>query len=372
MKTLILSAAFLLSAWALEHDITYENSNFTLSRELAETDERILYNFNRFRVADYMTHDNWFVTAIGDVKNYLGHDYINSFEYAYFSSIESDTPFGTETSRHDYGEGEIYAQLYRLYGGYADEKQSIVFGLQKISMGVGRIWNPTDLFNPVNPLALEPDEVYGVFGLSYTYALSDLSEVMGVAAQRKDHSFKYAARLKGYLTFADVAFDFVTADDALMIGYELEGELFSTGIEVRSEGGYFEDKYLDERFFQAIFGMGYGFENSLILTGEWLHSSKTFDLQTVLTRESGLRDNLMPSHDYLGLSALYEFDMLLGGSLFGIASMDDRSFYISPVLEYSLSDDMSLSIAAMLYGGSNEGEFGAIGNTYYLYWEATF
>ena len=315
MKTLILSAAFFLSALALEHDITYENSNFTLSRELIQTDERVLYNFNRFRVTDNMTQDNWFGTAIGDVKNYLGRDYINSFEYAYLSSVESDTPFGTETSRHDYGEGEIYAQLYRLYGGYADEKQRIVFGLQKISMGVGRIWNPTDLFNPTNPLALEPDEVYGVFGLSYTYALSDLSEAMGVAAQREDHSFKYAARLKGYLAFADIAFDFVTADDALMIGYELEGELFRTGIELRSEGGYFEDKDLDETFFQAIFGADYGFENSLVLTGEWLHSSKTFDLQTILTNDRGLHDNLMPSHDYLGLSAMYEFDMLLRGSL---------------------------------------------------------
>lgn len=372
MKVLLLSAAFFLSAWAFEHEIIYENGNFTLSRELIETDDRVLYNFNRFRVTDNMTHENWFVTAIGDVRNYLGRDYINSFEYAYLSSVESDTPFGTETSRHDYGEGEIYAQLYRLYGGYADEKQSVVFGLQKISMGVGRIWNPADLFNPVNPLALEPDEVYGVFGLSYTYALSELSEVMAVAAQREDHSFKYAARLKGYLGFADIAVDFVTADDVLMIGYELEGELFDTGIELRSEGGYFKDKIQKDSFFQAIFGADYGFENSLILTGEWLYSSKTFDLLSILPRESGLRDNLMPSHDYLGLSAQYEFDMLLRGSLFGIESIDDESFYISPVLLYSLSDDMSLSLGAMLYGGGNDSEFGAIGNTYYLLWKATF
>jgi hypothetical protein len=80
----------------------------------------------------------------------------------------------------------------------------------------------------------------------------------------------------------------------------------------------------------------------------------------------------MPAHNYLGFSALYEFDMLLKGSMFGIENIDDQSFYISPLLEYSLSDDMSLSLGAMLYGGDDNSEFGDVGNTCYLRWKATF
>lgn len=370
IRTLLIGVFFAMSVSALEHEITFENSNFTLSRALIDSGERVLVNYNRFRIIDHLQEGAWFVTAIGDLENYLGRGYIQSTEYRYFSASSTDTPFKTQTERHNYGEGEYYAQLYRLYGGYVDEKHRIALGLQKVSMGVGRIWNPTDLFNPKNPLALEPDEVYGAFALAYTYASSQLSELTAVAAQREDSSFKYAGRLKGYLEVVDIGLDVVSADDVTMIGYELEGELFGSGIEVRSEGGWFEDKGLNEEFFQAIVGADYAFENSLMLVGEWLHSSKTFDLAQ--REESGLRDNLMGSYDYLGISAGYEFDALLYGSLFGMVSMDDESFYLSPFIDYSLADDMTLGIGAMLYAGESGTEFGDLGQTYYLNFKVTF
>ncbi len=126
-------------------------------------------------------------------------------------------------------------------------------------MGVGRIWTPTDLFNPRNPLALEPDQIYGTFALSYTYALGKLSEVMGVVAKRDDDSYKYAGRIKGNVGVADIALDLFSSNDAQMIAYEIEGNVFDTGIEWRSEGGYFKDKLLDKDFYQAILGSGLWF-----------------------------------------------------------------------------------------------------------------
>jgi hypothetical protein len=239
-------------------------------------------------------------------------------------------------------------------------------------MGVGRIWNPTDLFNPRNPLALEPDEVFGAFSLVYTYSPSDLSQITAVAAQRSDDSFKYAGRIKGYLDVADVALDLIWADDVVMLGYELEGELFDTGMELRSEGGWFEDKLLDEKFFQALLGADYSFENSLMLAGEWLHTSKTFEKELALGLPSGAQNNLVRSKDYLGSTLGYEFDALLYGAMTGIISADDGSFYLSPILSYSLDDDMTLALGAMLYGGEKGSEFGDLGQTYYLNFKVTF
>lgn len=361
-----------LTAQAIESETTFENSNFTLSQPLDGTGPSTIYNFNRFRLTEHLRDENWFATAIGDIKNTLGHDLINSLSYKTASMVRSDTPFSTKSGSYDYDEGELYAQLYRLYGGYGDNRHRITMGLQKISMGVGRIWNPTDLFNPKNPLALEPDEVYGVMALAYTYSPSSLSQITAVTAQRADKSFKYAGRVKGYLGFADAAIDVVSANDVTMIGYELEGELLKTGIELRSEGGWFEDKLLNNKFFQGLVGADYAFENSFSIAAEWLHSSKTFENEIVLQTPSGARNNLVRSHDYFGMSLGYEFDSLLYGALSGIVSAKDGSFYLGPVLRYSLSDDMSVGVGAMLFERKTGSEFADKGQTYYLNVKFTF
>lgn len=366
--------AIVLSAGvaAAESQMIVENSNFTLSAPLNGTGESRLYNTNRFRLTEHLRDGNWFATAIGDIKNSLGRDTINSSGYQAASALDADTPFATKTATKDYYEGQLYAQLYRLYGGYADEKQRVALGLQKVSMGVGRIWNPTDLFNPKNPLALEPDEVFGVFALSYTYSLNSLSQITAVAAERADKRMKYAGRVKGYLGYADAAIDIVSADDVEMIGYELEGELSDTGVELRSEGGWFNDKLLHQQFFQGVIGADYAFENSLMLIGEWLHTSRTFDRELQQRLPSGARNNLVGAHDYGALSAGFQFDPLLYGSLSVIVSANDGSFYTGPSLRYSLSDDMSLGLGAMAYGGKGGSEFGDYGQTWYLNLKMTF
>jgi hypothetical protein len=359
---------------AIEHDIIMENTNYTISKTPFPEEDRTLYNYNRLRITDTIKEGNWFANIIADIDNYYGEKYIESFEYQYLRTIKADTPFDIETNTKNYGDGEVFGRLHRFSIGYADETQRAVFGLQKITMGVGRIWTPTDLFNPRNPLALEPDQIYGNFALSYAYAFGKLSEIMGVVAKRDDTSYKYAGRIKTNVTIGDIALDFYSDDDAQMIAYELEGNLFDTGIEWRSEGGYYDDKLLDKAFYQMILGADYGFVNGVTIMGEWLHSSKTYSADEILLlQNSSLSNNRHLSSDYLGASAYYDFSLLINGSMSMIYSIDDQSSFISPVVEYSLSDDASIALGAMIYTGNDQSEFGSlVGNTYYLRLKATY
>jgi len=358
---------------AVEHDFSIENTNYTISKVPYPDGDRTLYNYNRLRLTDQIKEGNWFAHIIADIDNYYGEDYIESFEYQFLGTINADTPFDIETNSKNYGNGEVFGRLHRFNVGYSDETHNVVFGLQKISMGVGRIWTPTDLFNPRNPLALEPDQVYGNYALSYTYALGELSEIMGVVAKRHDHTYKYAGRIKSNFGVLDIALDVLSSDDAQMIAYELEGNLFETGIEWRSEGGYFKDKLLDKEFFQGILGLDYGFQNGLTLVTEWIHSSETYSFDEILLhQESTLSNNRHLSSDYIGASAYYDFNLLFNGALSLIYSPDDQSSFISPVIEYSISDDASLALGAMLYNGNGESEFGTIDNSYYLRFKVTY
>jgi len=330
-------------------DFTLSNTNYTISQGsiFPNDNTEYIYNYDRLRFrADYK-HEKYFATLIADGVNYLGHDYVNSTSFGYVKLLKSDTPFSTQNNFHTYENGTIYAKLYRLYAGYENEHNRIVVGLQNITMGVGRIWNPTNLFNPRNAYALEPDEIFPVAAISYTRYIGDVSHLTLVVSQTREHDYKYAARYKAFLNFADVAVNIISSDETKMFGYEIEGDLADTGIEVRSEGAYIKNDLniglIDTEkveFFQGIVGADYGFENGLSVAIEALYTSKTFSYQEILNNiNSEILPNLLSSSAYFGTSLSYNFNLFLAGSLGYIESFADKnSRFITPSLTYTYND----------------------------------
>ncbi|MEA2091441.1 MAG: hypothetical protein U9O83_03625 [Campylobacterota bacterium] len=382
MLKVVLFLVLFIKLLLADFEYTLDNTNFTISQGSVapNIDKTYLYNYDRLRFRGDYREEDFFATVIGDGVNYLGHDYVSSNDFKYLKLIESDTPFKTQTSFHDYYEGSIYAKLYRLYGGYEDNNNRVVLGLQNISMGVGRIWTPTNLFNPKNIYALEPDETFGVAALSYTRHIDDTSHISVVASQKADHSFKYGARYKAFLDFADFAIDAVSSDDTKMLGLELEGNLLDSGVELRSEGAYIKSTFKSltqseyKEFFQGIVGADYGFVNGVTLVAEALYSSESFSYQEiVLNYDSEILSNLLYSNFYTALSLTYAFNIFLDGSLLYIESFnDENSRFVSPSLTYTLNDYNSFVIGAMMQNGSSNSEFGMFENTYYLKWALSF
>ena len=370
------SVLFSIFASGVQADaaFTIENTNFLLRQpDLFNTTE-YLYDYDRLRLSGQWHEGGYFLTAIGDAVNYLGYDFVHSPDFKYADKIRPDIPFETRTEAQQYGTGALYGRIYRLYGGYADDVQSVTAGIQKVSMGVGRIWTPTDLYNPKNSYALEPDEVNGVLAVNYAYSPADLSTVSAVVSIRKDRSLKYAARYKGYLAFADIGIDLIRSDDTVMIGYEIEGNLFDTGAEWRSEGGYFKNDPLDAEFFQGIAGFDYGFENGLTWAVEALYSSETFTyFQLIENVDNEIFNNMVQSYFYAGTTLSYDFTLAWSGSLLYIESFNDQnSRFVVPALTYTLGDHNTFSIGAMLHNGVTASEFGAFGNSFYLEWQASY
>lgn len=359
------------------------NTNFTISQGsvFPNSVERYLYNYNRLRLkADY-SNGEYFATIIGDGVNYLGADYVQSPSFEYVKLLQADTPITIQSNYYDYDSGSAYVKLYRFYGGYEDSYNRLVIGLQNITMGVGRIWTPTNSFNPRNAYALEPDEVFPVAAVSYTRYFNDTTQMTLVASQKEDFSFKYAARLKSYFEYADFALDFVHSDTTQMIGYEVEGNLANTGIEVRSEGAFIQSQLAsgvnateDVEFFQGIFGADYGFENGVSIAVEGLYSTQTFDYTHILGNvDSEILPNLVFSNFYLGTTLSYAFNLFLEGGLVYIESFNsENSRFVVPTLTYTLNDYNSFTLGAMLQNGSENSEFGMFSNTYYFKYSLSF
>lgn len=108
--------------------------------------------------------------------------------------VDNETSYTTSPNELD---NEL--SLYRAYGQYQGERHFWSIGKQRIPLGVGRIWNPIDVFNPVDVQAVETDERSGTDAIRYEYALSELSNLDLTIADGKA-----AIRLKGYLEYADI------------------------------------------------------------------------------------------------------------------------------------------------------------------------
>lgn len=384
MKAKILSFGLLLfSTLYAETEWSVENSNFLLSQASYVPLENVRYpvDYNRFRLRTDWHEENFFATGIVDGVSYLGSDFVESLSFGYLKALRSDTPFRTQTSFSDFDNGSAYAKINRLYAGYDDGKNRVVAGLQNINIGTGHIWTPSNLFNPKNTYALEPDETFPVLALYGAHYLEEKTQLYAAVSQRRDHSFKYLAGVKHTMGTMDISLNAIKSEQTTMLGYSIAGDLSDTGVEIRSEGAYIRTTLnsLDKRenetdFFQGLIGADYAFQNGVNLTVEALYSSKIFSyLDAVSNLNSELNGNLTLSHFYTGVMMNYDFNIYLSGALLYIESFNDsNSRFVSPTLTYTLNDNNSFDLGALIQGGPEESEFGMFGNTYYLKYVLSF
>lgn len=123
----------------------------------------------------------------------------------------------------------------RLYYRYEPSFGEIVVGRQRIAWGTGRIWNPTDLFNPINPASYEKIEKDGADAVSVKIYLGQLSEISFVVQpQEKWKDLNGGVRLGTHAGEYDYSLVGGYFDRRVTIGGDFAGNLMQAGI--RGEG----------------------------------------------------------------------------------------------------------------------------------------
>lgn len=250
--------------------------------------------------------------------------------------------FRDDSSDHD-------IEIYRGYVEYQGEKVNVKAGKQRMPFGVGRIWNPTDIFNPIDITSPEPQEREGTDSILLEYTPTALSSFDAVLADQRS-----AYRFKTYYKEFDIGALFITDDenDILVLGWEFEGQLLRSGIDIRSEGGYFNRKEDDESYVNFILGAEYGFPYGISLLIEYNYDDFTHI-------------------DQFASRIFAQLTPLLHGSVLAIFSLDDHSRLFSTGLEYSLSDEMNLHCGVFIYTG-DKGELFSSENLLFLRWFVHF
>ena len=98
------------------------------------------------------------------------------------------------------GDFRLTHNLDRAYLTYSADNYSIQAGRQQVAFGSGKATNPTDVFTPYGPLAIDTEERSGVDALRFKMAIGEMGEldtgiIFGEDAERKNSAAWMLSRL---------------------------------------------------------------------------------------------------------------------------------------------------------------------------------
>jgi len=236
-----------------------------------------------------------------------------------------------------YAKPNFRTKIYRGYFTYSFPGADLRVGRQRIPWGVGRVWNPTDPFNPIDFTSLEREERAGVDALSVDLPLGPLAGLNLVLAASRE-SAAFGGRLKTNLAGLDLSLVGAKPGADYLLGFDFAGQLFDGG--VRGEAAYTRGRP------SFVLGYDYTFPNSLYFLTEYYFNG-----------QSGA------GYEFAGLT--YDIFSLLKGGAYFLYNMSDGSYFANPFLDYALTENSSWAAGGYLVNGRAGSEYNALANVYY-------
>ena len=245
----------------------------------------------------------------------------------------------------------------RLYFKQSFDFGNVEIGRQRISWGTGRVWNPTDLFNPINPATYYKLEKDGADAISLKYIFGNFTDLNVVYNPQKIISkSNYGFRLRTNYSEYDLSVMGGYFDERIIAGGDFAGNLFDAG--VRGEGILSIDKNSQKnKFVKFILGSDYQFSSKLYgmieyqFNGEGKREKINYEF---IRLQRGEILNL--SMNYLVIMFSYQITPLFTVSYTNNANLNDKSGYLSLAGDYSISENFYLHAGSQITYGQKYSE----------------
>ncbi len=356
-------------AWGIDLSGSYKNLLFQTRDSL---DTALTTDLNRLRLVaeDSGGHFSWHVAYDHEL---LYGDLIASPDFRAIANIPEPTYVDAQARVSDGGRHDWQHSLYRGWIRFKYRRLQLTIGRQRIAWGSGRLWNPTDRFNPIDPTALEPEEKLGVDSLYAEYGFSEFGAVQLVAAPGRFSrrvSRKLALRLRDTIGETDYALMLGLIGRERIFGADVTTNLWDGGLRLevmhaRPRGG--------TSYTQAIFGYDYTLTSDIFPAGLYLLAEYFFNGAPELSLQPSNIDRLNSRvRHQLGLSAGYDLTPLWRLDGLYIQDLSKGSRFFSPKLTWSAMENVDISLFAFLFSGNTTSEFGLRKNLYALQAEVYF
>ncbi len=248
----------------------------------------------------------------------------------------------------------------------------ITIGRQRIAWGTGRIWNPTDLFNPINPTSFYKIEKDGADAISARITLGNFSDLNLVFNPlEKLNQSNYGLRLRSNYGLFDFSLMTGKFDGGLVAGADFAGNINDAGI--RGEALYSFRSGNSPSFFKYILGIDYQFTPKIYgllefhFNGQGKKDKYRYEFNKLIKGKIINMGRL-----YVAASFSYEATPLLTLTLTNINNLKDESGFVFVSGNYSLTENSYLNAGVQLFYGSSFSEYWYYPNSFYFEWEFYF
>ncbi|MFC2132140.1 hypothetical protein ACFLSQ_11970 [Bacteroidota bacterium] len=244
-----------------------------------------------------------------------------------------------------------------------------VFGRQVVTWGVGRIWQPTDLFNPINPAnfaKIERDGSDALSGKIYLGDFTDMEFVVNFREMIRDYNYgtRFRSNYEGYDLTAVMGY----FDQRAVVGGDFAGNLFDAG--VRGEAIYsFKRNDSMDAYIRFILGADYQITGDLYALIEYQYNGEgTNNKDEYMAYFGRLMKGEIQNmgQNYLALMSSYQIHPLVGSSLTNITNLGDGSGMLGVTGTYNMYQDFNIGLGTMFFYGADGGEYSFYPTALYL------
>lgn len=288
--------------------------------------------------------------------------YLDTLEYSYARPLDDRYYVDLSVNPVDNNTAHWRSEFYRLYIRASSRKANLTVGRQRIAWGTGRLWNPTDLFNPVSPLQLEPGEKRGAdavfLGLRPMENLH--LEAAGAIGSDKNDT-RWGLRGRSKLGSYDISAMAGRFRDSKVVGFDFSGYIGDDGFRGEFTHTWEGD---DRHFWRGVLSYERGFKNGVIMLAEYLYNGGNiadFSLEAIESLATFDAITTINRH-FLAIQITKDLTPLIYGSLLSLVEIEDGGVFLFPTVAYSWKQDIDIIVGAQLFF-ADEGDFSFAHNT---------
>ena len=275
-----------------------------------------------------------------------------------------------------------YLEVDRLFLDFVKDDFQVTVGRQRISWGTCWVWNPTDLFNPLEVLDFDYEERPATDAIRVQYYTGPVTKI---EVSYKPANNPYDQILAGLFSLNkwDYDFNFIGGlkYKRWLAGFSWAGDIYGAGFRGEVLFSQSPDSTASSFSYQQYPQLNVSSDkpiSSLALSGDYTFPNTFYIHTELLYNNIGVTANTLlyqPEASSLGLLTAarwsiyqefaYDITALLRGTLFGIYNPNDKSYVIVPSLSYSLITNLDLYLVAFFFEGEPLTEYGDYGTTVY-------
>lgn len=267
--------------------------------------------------------------------------------------------------------------LYRGYVTLQHKNATLTIGRQRIAWGTAHFWSPADLFNPISPLQVEPDERQGVDAGKLDLALpGNLAWTLVYAPQDGFNHSTAATRLASTFHNYDLSGFVGSFRRDMVAGFDFAGQRGGAGL--RGEATYtWRYQSTQPNALRLAFGSDYAFANTFYLVGEYFYNQGQPAIPSGLQLSPsillGLTHEIFTLYrHFLSGGARYNLTPLLRVEGYSVTDLQGPSTFFMPLVRYNLSSNMDLTVGGQLFASTPTGEFAGLHQLFFVEFLAHF